>query len=223
MPFSGFRDRLGSSSKQERDLRQSIRGTSHLSHNDGTSDSQSIITTSTVSSSSSSTAAGSMSAVAEQLRNRPMTADPVQFVQDAIAPLFTYNSKHEQATLEEIKEHHVPKYFAPDYTHTFNLTEDADLNSWLQRTRAVHQNCKRTRIRFLKSLIDTAERQSMQHALVSLQYEVIITVHNREDDIKILAHGIYRIKQGKLISGTIVVDLHEATVKGPELPSCVIA
>lgn len=69
-----------------------------------------------------------MSAVAEQLRNRPMTADPVQFVQDAIAPLFTYNSKHEQATLEEIKEHHVPKYFAPDYTHTFNLTEDADLN-----------------------------------------------------------------------------------------------
>lgn len=54
------------------------------------------------------------------------------------------------------------------------------------------------RVRFLKTLIDTAERQSMQRALVSLQYEVVVTAPHRDEDVRIPGNGIYRIEHGKV-------------------------
>ena len=52
---------------------------------------------------------------------QPLSADPVQFVQDAITPFFTYNAKHDTLPLDDVLEFHVPRYFAPQYRHNFNL------------------------------------------------------------------------------------------------------
>lgn len=121
MPFSSFRDRLGSSSKHERDLVvQPVRSATQRS--DGA---ESVLTTTT----SSSTSSANTAAI-DLLKNQPLTADPVQFVQDAIAPLFNYNPKHDQVTLDDVMEYHVPRYFSPGYRHVFNLIEADIEGKW---------------------------------------------------------------------------------------------
>lgn len=112
MPFSSFRDRLGSSSKHERSLQQPVAQPS-VPASDGT---ESITTTRT-----SSTGDSSSSTAVQALMTQPLSADPVQFVQDAITPFFTYNPKHDTVPLDDVLEFHVPRYFAPQYRHNFNL------------------------------------------------------------------------------------------------------
>lgn len=123
MPFAPFRDRLGSGSKHDH---STISRSSTQSSEGNTLDK-------TASSSSHVDTSPSNSAALQALIAQPLSADPVQFVQDALTPLFTYNSKHHTLSLSDVLEHHVPRYFAPHYRHSFNLTE-ADL---LGKSRAL--------------------------------------------------------------------------------------
>lgn len=126
MPFS-FRDRLGSSSKQERDLLQQHVPPSTTHSGDGNSSSSKITSRSSTGDPSSS----SISAAAvHALKSQPISADPGQFVQDALTPLYTFNAKHDTVTLDDVLEHHVPRYFSPHFKHSFNLN-DADIHSEL--------------------------------------------------------------------------------------------
>ena len=86
----------------------------------------------------------------------------------------------------------------------------------------------------------------MQLALVSIQFEIVVSALHREEDIRLHAHGIYKIEHGKvrmtdayfhqkgqllwlttcfvqLTQAMVVVDMHEASSKAPEIPACVIA
>lgn len=60
------------------------------------------------------------------------------------------------------------------------------------------QHVKKMRVRFIRSTMDTSERQSMQKACVSINYELVITVPEREDEIRCHANGIYLIEHGKV-------------------------
>lgn len=79
------------------------------------------------------------------------------------------------------------------------------------------QNCQKLRVRFIKALVDTSEHQSMQHALVSLLYEVVVTVPYRDEDIRLQAHGVYKIEHGKVrtlqvLLISLVADLPSSTI-----------
>jgi hypothetical protein len=114
MPFTSFRDRLSSSSKQDREGPLLVRAPTHASDAE---------TSTTGSGSSNTNTTAAYHSQLEALKKHPLSADPAQFIQDAITPMFTYNPKHDVLSLDDIEEYHMPRYFAPHYKYMLNCDE----------------------------------------------------------------------------------------------------
>ncbi|CAD6574280.1 MAG: hypothetical protein CYPHOPRED_005397 [Cyphobasidiales sp. Tagirdzhanova-0007] len=158
-------------------------------------------------------------AAVASLSSSPLPSDPVEFCMAALLPLMTYNPRHDPVTIEDVVQHHVPIYFSKSYRHQTNCHE---LNLEAHDSDTKGATLDKARLRLVKSDIDQAERQSMQRACICLHYEWILSVPDKEEAVRLRGTGIFNIMEGKLINGTIVVDLKEMNSAGPDI-ACIVS
>lgn len=56
----------------------------------------------------------------EKLRSLEPPQDPVEFALRALEPLMSYHAKNDSLTMQDLAEHHVPRYFSLHYVHQVN-------------------------------------------------------------------------------------------------------
>merc|ERR1712093_23940 len=172
--------------------------------------------------SSTSSAEEANAAAIKGLQTRPLPVDPIEFVEQALSSIITYHPRHDPFALQDVADHHVPRFFSKDYRHRSN-NQDTDLAGFLNRISGARKTIKKARVRFLRSHVDRSERQSMQKACVSLIFEIVVTPEDREEEIRLHHISIWYIKEGKIIESCSVFDAHEMNSEGPSLEQCVIS
>ncbi|KAL7008888.1 hypothetical protein EMMF5_001635 [Cystobasidiomycetes sp. EMM_F5] len=61
-------------------------------------------------------------AAVEKLKAIAIPSDPVEFIEQAYTPIMTWNPKRDDVTLDDLKTHHIPRFFAQNYVHRHNIT-----------------------------------------------------------------------------------------------------